>query len=71
MAGQEEWIDDVRRWCFDGGRAAAVVGCDAAPAADTADTRIALVALPPGPSQVVATLARGHNAKTGPSRSTT
>ena len=21
MAAQQEWIDDVRRWCFDGGRA--------------------------------------------------
>ena len=20
MAAQQEWIDDVRRWCFDGGR---------------------------------------------------
>ena len=21
MTAQQEWIDDVRRWCFDGGRA--------------------------------------------------
>ena len=71
MAGQEEWIDDVRRWCFDGGRAAAAVGCDIALAADRADTGAALVALRPGPSQVVATPSPGRNAKTGASRSTT
>ena len=71
MAGQEEWIDDVRRWCFDGGRAAAAVDCDAALAGDIADTGAALVALPPGLSQVVATPSPGRNAKTGDSRSTT
>lgn len=29
MAGKDDWIDDVRRWCFDGADTAAAVGCDA------------------------------------------
>ena len=71
MASQEEWLDDVRRWCFDGGRAAAAAGCDAALADDEADTGAAVVALRPGPSWVVATPSPGRNAETGPFRSTT
>ena len=28
MAGKDDWIDDVRRWCFDGADTAAAVGRD-------------------------------------------
>ena len=70
MVDREEWLDDVRRWCFDSSRAMAAVGCDVALAGDRADTGAALVALPSGFSQVVATFSRDHDARIGPSRST-
>ena len=71
MAAQQEWLDDVRRWCFDGGRATAAAGRDVALAGDRADTGAAFVALPPGLSEVVATLSRDHDARIGSSRGTT
>ena len=52
MAAQQEWIDDVRRWCFDGGRADPPLRA-AAPTADAAATRAALAALRPESSQPV------------------
>ena len=69
MVSQEEWLDDVRRWCFDSSRATAAAGCDAALEGDRADTDAALVALPPGFSQVVATFSRDYDARIGPFRS--
>ena len=44
MAAQQEWLDDVRRWCFDGDCADPQLRA-AAPTADAADTRAALAAL--------------------------
>ena len=43
MAAQQEWIDDVRRWCFDGGRADPPL-CVATSTDDAADERPALAA---------------------------
>ena len=51
MAAQQEWIDDVRRWCFDGGRTDPPLHA-AAPTASAADTR---AALRPESPQVMAT----------------
>lgn len=50
MAAQQEWIDDVRRWCFDGDRA------DLPPraAALTADAADTLAALRPESLQAMA-----------------
>ena len=43
MAAQQEWIDDVRRWCFDGSRADSPL---LASTLDAVDSRALLVALP-------------------------
>ena len=52
MVAQQEWIDDVRRWCFDGGRAGLPL---LASALDTADNGALLVTLSqPEFSQTVA-----------------
>ena len=52
MAAQQEWIDDVRRWCFDGGRADPPLSASTFDAVDSC----AVLATPPRPesSQVVA-----------------
>ena len=53
MARQEEWIDDVRRWCFDSGRADPPLHATVL-AADAADTRGALATLWPESLQAIA-----------------
>ena len=53
MAAQQEWIDDVRRWCFDGGRANPPLRA-AAPTADAADTHAALAVPRPESSHAMA-----------------
>ena len=55
MAAQQEWIDDVRRWCFDGDRADPPLRA-AALTADAADTRAAPAVLRPESSQAMAAL---------------
>ena len=43
MAAQQEWIDDVRRWCFEGGRADSPLLTSAL---DAVDSGALLVTLP-------------------------
>ena len=53
MVAQQEWIDDVRRWCFDGGRADPPLRATAL-TVDAADSRAVLATLWSESSQVIA-----------------